>query len=296
MTHALGIDIGGTHIKAVRLSRTGDILEQTRLDTGDEQNAWRAATRQWVDACQQHHGPADTIGVSCPGIARPDGSGISWMIGRMEGVVNFDFQKHFNRADPVPVLNDALAALLGEVRQGAARGASDVVLLTLGTGVGGAIYSDGKLLKGHTGRAGHLGHITVNAAGPADICNTPGSIEHYFGNYSLAQRSAGRFDSTQSLVDAYRAGDPSARELWPASVERLAAAIASIINAIDPQRIILGGGIAQCGDALFLPLRQALDRMEWRPTGSAVDIVPAALGEWAGAIGAAHNALQGGRA
>ncbi|MEX0776854.1 MAG: ROK family protein [Phycisphaeraceae bacterium] len=296
MAYAIGIDIGGTQVKAVRVAPSGQVFERSHLDAGDAQNAWQPAIRQWVQRCQEQHGPCERIGVSCPGIARPDGSGIAWMVGRMEGVMNFDFQKHLGRSDMVPVLNDALAALLGEVWQGAARGASDVVLLTLGTGVGGAVYSGGRLLKGHSGRAGHLGHITVDAAGPADICNTPGSIEYHIGNYSLAQRSGGRFTSTQALVQAYLAGDATARELWLGSIHRLAAAIVSIINAVDPQRIILGGGIALSGQALFGPLQEAMDRMEWRPTGDHVKVLPAALGQWAGAIGAAWNGLRGGQA
>ncbi len=314
MSRAIGLDIGGTHVKAVLVDGTGVILERARRDTGDTQNAWRDAITQCVAEFESRHGPADAIGVSCPGIARPDGSGISWMLGRMAGVVDFDFTAHLNQARltqdvkgrgaeaqhrvralrRVPVLNDGLAALAGEAWVGAARGLSDAVLLTLGTGVGGAILSGGRLIKGHTGRAGHLGHITVNAAGPLDICNTPGSLEHALGNYSLAERTGGRFSTTQELVDAHNAGDIAASAAWLASIDKLAAAIASIVNAVDPQRVIIGGGIAHAGESLFAPLRAALDRVEWRPFGGGVEVVPAALGEWAGAIGAAGNAMTEG--
>tara|TARA_Y100001933_G_scaffold222942_1_gene234151 strand:- start:125434 stop:126321 length:888 start_codon:yes stop_codon:yes gene_type:complete len=294
--YAIGIDIGGTQTKAVRVTPDGQVLEQTQLETGDTDNAWQVAIKDWVTHCISEQGPTKHIGVSCPGIARPDGSGISWMTGRMQRVVDFDFTRHLQSQNHVPVLNDAMAALLGEVWQGAANGLENVVMLTLGTGVGGAIYTNGKLLKGHTGRAGHLGHITINSSGPKDICNTSGSIEHAIGNYSIAERSDGRFTSTRQLVEAVTRDDVQAREIWQTSIDQLAVALASIINVLDPQCIIIGGGVAQSGAALFKPLVNAMDHVEWRPTGQGVPIVAAQLGPWAGAIGAAFNALKEGHA
>jgi glucokinase len=284
---AIGIDIGGTNVKAVYVRAAGTIVARQQLETGDATNAWRDTIRTIVRQLEAEHGAARFIGVSAPGIARPDGTGIAWMIGRMEGVVDFDFTSHLGRRERVPVLNDGLAALLGEVWLGAGRGLSDVVMYTLGTGVGGAIYSGGKLLRGHTGRAGHLGHATVDATGPKDICNTPGSIEYHIGNYSLAERTAGAFDDTAAMLQTDRG-----RVVWNPSIDKLAAAIASVINILDPQRVILGGGMIAAGDALFVPLRAAMDRYEWRPLGSGVPIVPAELGEWAGALGAAKNAME----
>jgi glucokinase len=289
---AIGIDIGGTRVKAVVVSARGDVLSRTQTDTGDFDDSWQDEIVRIVKSFEDQFGPIPAIGVSAPGIGRPDESGISWMIGRMASVVNFDFTAHLGRSNRVPVLNDALAALLGEAWLGAARGVADAVLLTLGTGVGGAIMCGGRLLKGHTGRAGHLGHITVDSSGPLDICNTPGSIEYAIGNYSLDQRSKGQLDSTEALVRAYESGDELASEIWRDSIRKLAAGIASIINIVDPQRIIIGGGIARAGESLFKPLLAELARFEWRPVGSGVEIVPAELGEWAGAIGAAGNVMR----
>jgi glucokinase len=188
------------------------------------------------------------------------------------------------------VLNDAHAALLGEVWQGAAKGYRNVILLTLGTGVGGAVLVEGRLFKGHIGRAGHLGHVSVNADGLPDIVNTPGSLEQMIGNYNLAERSQGRFTSTRKLVEAHLAGDAEATSIWLRSIRYLAAALASFINSFDPEIVIIGGGIAQAGSALFDPLGRELDRFEWRPMGHHVPVIAAALGEKAGAIGAAYHA------
>ena len=292
MTRAIGIDIGGTRIKAVLCDANANVIVRHAVDTQDAENGWRSSLHNIVATIEREHGPADAIGVSSPGIARPDGSGIAWMTGRMTGVVDFDFAKHLSRPTPVPVLNDASAALYGEVWCGAARGASDVVLYTLGTGVGGAIMTGGKLLTGHRGRGGHLGHMTVDAAGPPDICNTPGSIEYAIGNYSVTERSGGRYGSTQALVQAVHGGDTFAANLWADGIRKLAAAIASIINAVDPERVIIGGGVISAGPLLFDALRDELARVEWRPFGEGVPVVPALLGEWAGAIGAARNVLQ----
>ena len=119
----------------------------------------------------------------------------------------------------------------------------------------------------------------------------PGALECAIGNWNIRDRTGGRFATTHALLDAYRSGDEFARSVWLASIRALACALASFINILDPEAIILGGGIAQAGDALFDPLREELAQVEWRPAGHAVRILPAKLGEWAGAIGAAREAL-----
>jgi glucokinase len=138
-----------------------------------------------------------------------------------------------------------------------------------------------------------LGHICLKIDGVRDIVNTPGSLETMIGNYSLEARSAGRFRTTHELVDAVRRGDAQARQLWEISLEGLACGIVSLINVLDPELVIVGGGIAVAGEALFVPLEKKVRESEWSLNGEHVRIVPALLGEFAGAIGAARNAMQG---
>src|SRR5262249_14619413 len=138
--------------------------------------------------------------------------------------------------------------------------------------------------------AGHLGHICLDADGAPDIVRTPGSLEDAIGDCTILARTNGRFASTTQLVEAHRNGDADATEVWMRSVQFLACGIVSLVNALDPETVILGGGIAQAGDALFSPLQTFLDRYEWRPTGTQVRLVAATLGEWAGAFGATHHA------
>lgn len=294
MRRAAGLDIGGTTVKAVVVDPDGNAHLRTTFATGDGMAAdYRARVPSHLREIEAAHGVADAVGIAAPGLAAPDGRSIAWMMGRMAGLMGLDWTTHLGRDRAVRVVNDAHAALLGERWLGAARGRRDVLMLTLGTGVGGAAICDGRLLRGHLGRAGHFGHVTLEFAGAPDICGTPGSLEDAVGNHSVARRSDGRFAGTRDLIDAMERGDLEARRLWDRSLDALAAAVVSLVNALDPQRVIIGGGIATVGATLFDGLRARVARLEWRPTGAAVEIVPAELGEYAGAFGAAHLAMQG---
>ena len=293
MSYSIGVDLGGTNIKIVVISNDGNVLEYLTCDTADAQGSWAQTIKENIGLVQKQRGQSPChIGLAAPGLAAKDGRSIAYMQGRLEGLQGLVWQDFLESPAPVVVLNDAHAALLGEVWRGAARGYGNAILLTLGTGVGGAVLVDGRLIKGQIGRAGHLGHVTVNSDGGPDIVNTPGSLEQMIGNYNVSERSGGRFASTRLLVEAHLRGDVAATIIWLRSVLHLAAAIASFINAFDPEIVIIGGGIAQAGSALFDPLRKELDRFEWRPLGHTVQVIPAALGEKAGAIGAAYHAIR----
>ena len=290
MTHAFGIDLGGTHIKAVSASEDGEILAAASRETRDDEGRWAEAAREIVRELERSGGgPPDWIGLAAPGLAAPDGRSIASMPGRLRGLEGFDWARALGA--PVAVLNDAHAALLGEAWKGAAAGGRDVVLLTLGTGVGGAVLIGGRLLTGHLGRGGHLGHLCLDPDGHPDVTGMPGSLEGAIGNCTVAERSGGRFRETRELVEAHRRGDAQATAVWLQSVRRLACGVASIVNAVDPEVVVLGGGIALAGEALFEPLARFLDEVEWRPGGQRVRVVPAALGDRAGALGAARHAM-----
>ena len=291
--YALGIDIGVTNIKSVCVTESGDVLSQEQIATEAENPNWPERVRGHVqELLAKHAGVTRRLGIAAPGMARADGVCISWMEGRLEEVQGLDWTKFLAWPSFVPVLNDAQAALLGEAWKGAAAGTKNAILLTLGTGVGGAALCDGKILKGHLGRAGHLGHVSMDVDGALDVTNCPGSVEVQIGNYTIKERSRGRFNSTHELVAAYNAGDKFAAEVWLRSLNYLAAAIASFVNVLDPEVVIVGGGIAVAGPALFGSLEEYLARYEWRPHGHRARIVRATLGEHAGALGAAYNAIQ----
>lgn len=291
---ALGIDIGGTYTKFVVLGADGQVVDRQRLPT-DDTAARRlpADVAGALDQIEARLGAVAAIGIACPGLVRRDRNVVHWMRGRLDVLEGLDWTRALGRSEQVYVINDAHAALAGECALGAGRGCSDVVMLTLGTGVGGAIMSEGRVLRGASGRAGHLGHIALQVPGAKDIVNTPGSLEDAIGNCTVAQRSGGRFSSTADLVAAHRGGDADATRVWEESVMRLAAGIVSIVNAVDPARVILGGGIAShAGDALLGPLHHWMNQYEWRPCDTGVEIVLAGLGDYAGAVGAATHARE----
>ncbi|MBI5770652.1 MAG: ROK family protein [Verrucomicrobia bacterium] len=300
MNWAAGIDVGGTNVKAVAVSPAGEVLQRATRATRDGEAAvseWVSAAEEAVAGFAQQIGAAPgAVGVCAPGLAAADERSIAHLPGKLAGLAGIDWTAALRRPAIVPVLNDGHAAILGEAWIGAARGRRHVVMLTLGTGVGGAVICDGRLLRGAIGRAGHIGHLSLDPEGAVSITGMPGAIEVMFGDCTVAQRSGGRFTSTAALVAAHRAGDAEATRVWLRSVRALGCALGSCINLFDPEVIVLGGGIAQAGEALFVPLAHEVERVEWRPAGHRVAIVPATLGEWAGAIGAARRALEGGGA
>ena len=316
MTFALGIDLGGSSVKAVAVTLEGKLLGERNVPfDANEQFDWARRIQQIVQDVESQPGRrAQAIGISAPGFAAADGRSIAVMPGRLQGLEGLDWTEfllghHSSRgnesrskivegdqslvtsAATVPVLNDAHAALLGEAWLGAARGFKNVFMLTLGTGVGGAALVDGQLLKGAVGRGGHLGHVSLDIDGPRDVCNMPGSLEVMIGNCTIEQRSNGRFRTTHELVAAHVRGDKQATEVWLRSVRALGTAVASLINVLDPEAVIIGGGIARSGAVLFEPLERFVRDTEWN-VGAPVKILPAQLGELAGAYGAAWNALN----
>ncbi len=286
--YSLGLDLGGTSVKGVALDTASQLrarFEQP-FDLARPM-AFAAAVAEVVAKATAQLGTPERIGLSAPGIADRDGRRIAYMPGRFVGLEGLAWDEFLNRTDGVPVLNDAHAALFGEVGLGAGRGSANVIMITLGTGVGGAVMADGRLLRGHTGKAGHLGHLSLDPNGAPDICGAPGSLEDAIGNHNIQIRTGGRFTTTLELIRAVETGDAAARDVWHRSVRALAAALASLGNVLDPEVAIIGGGIARGGETLFRPLREYLDQMEWRPGRVGLRIVPAELGEVAGACGAA---------
>lgn len=287
----LGIDLGGSRIKSVVVNASGQTLEHESMPFEDRAMEWADRIRDRVEALRLRRGEPAAVGLSAPGLAARDGRCILHMPGRLHGLEGLDWQRFLTAPTPIPVLNDAHAALLGEAWMGAAQGLENVFMLTLGTGVGGAAIVDGRLLRGNLGRAGHLGHITLDSRAQNDDVGTPGSLEMAIGNKTLTERSHGRYTSTEILVQHARAGDPKAVALWQESVRGLAVGINSLINVLDPEAVILGGGIAQAGPDLFDRLSEILEGHEWRPRGARVRLLPAALSELAGAYGAARQAI-----
>jgi glucokinase len=287
---AIGFDVGGTRIKAVVAENDGAVLDQILRPT--QPDTW---LDQVTGLCQEllpAYGPRIEIGLCAPGIADQSGEAI-WDCGRkIPGLEGLNWSRHFGWGRLVPVMNDAQAALLGESWLGAAAGRTHVALFTLGTGVGGAAIVDGQLLHGRFGRAGHFGHISIYPNDEQSVLNAPGSLENAVANLTLQKRSSGKFSDTLHLLEAVDDGNEFAVQIWRQTVSDLARGIVSVINVVDPELVLIGGGFASAGERIVRELRPYLDRWEWRPGGVGVELKLAELGEWAGAFGAARQAMR----
>jgi glucokinase len=291
--NAIGIDLGCTNIKGVLIDQDGTILKELKADTKEQDHKhWKSAVSDMIASLVKESGDdVKAIGLSAPGLADTENKCISFMPGRLPGLENFIWTDHIKRR--IYVLNDAHAAIMAEAAFGAAKGMKHAALLSLGTGVGGAILINGQLYQGVFQMAGHIGHSTVDADTLSqDVTNMPGSIENAIGNLTLPERSYGRYQNTEDLVNDYRKGDHIATWVWLSSVRKLAVTIASVINILSPEAVILSGGIIQADDALLGPLHDFLSLYEWRPGGKQTPVKLALFSDRAGAIGAAGFALS----
>jgi glucokinase len=193
---------------------------------------------------------------------------------------------------PVSVENDANCAGLGEAVRGAGRKASSMVLLTLGTGIGSAIVLDGKLWTGKGGFASELGHVSIDINGPKCGCGNRGCLEMYASATAVVRRMKKADMTAEQIYDAARKGDKLARKIVDETAVYLGAAIANIINALDPEVIVLAGGMANAGKIFFNKIGKAAKERALKEASKGVRIVPAELGDDAGIIGVAWRAKK----
>ena len=298
-TYLLGIDLGGTNIKAVLTNPKGEILEEMLRPTMDIEEidnsiVWKTNIKEMIANFQTktNHSIAH-IGISSPGTINAENTGVISNGTKLLGIENFIWKEYLQQE--VYVLNDAHSALFAESRIGIGKGYKNILMLTLGTGVGGGIMINGEILQGQQGRAGHIGHFSVNQNYQIDAVQTPGSLESSIGEETIEKRTYGKFTATKDLVAAHINGDTFATWVWLNSVQSLARGITSLINIISPELIILGGGISKAGGALLNPLNDFLDIYEWRPAGFKTPIKLAELENNAGSVGAALFAMEQGR-
>ena len=306
MTTAIGIDLGGTNIKGVLLNATtGEILHQAVQATESDVvgsnghgSHWKQAVFQMVQDLKSKSAYAiEAIGLAAPGLPNSSNSAIRNMPGRLDGLENLVWAEFLGEKE-VSVLNDAHAALMAEAKFGVGKGIKNIVMLTLGTGVGGGILINGELYQGNYQMAGHLGHMTldVDKEDPG-ITGMPGTLENAIGDATVTIRSFGRYTSTKALVQAYLQGDAFATFVWLNSVRKLALGLCSLGNLLSPDVIILGGGITKAGDALYQPLASFIEVYEWKNSGKKTPIQQAFYSDIAGAVGAAgfamYRVLQG---
>jgi glucokinase len=288
---AIGVDVGGTKILAGVVDRQGEVARreerQTPTSTQDELLAG-------LDAVVERLLDDDVAAI---GFGLP--STIDQRTGRAVVSVNIpltdvDFRDRMAERFGLPVAidNDGNAAAIAEWKLGAGRGASHIVALILGTGIGGGLILDGKPYRGSVGAGAELGHIVVDYGGPpcGGSCTGHGHLEAWAAGPAADRAAVRRFGEGadgRRLVEAAQAGDEGAKEDLAEIGRYLGAGIASFVNVFNPELVILGGGFAKAGDLLLDSAQETLAVEALRPGRDLVRIVPAHFGSEAGMIGAA---------
>lgn len=292
---AIGVDIGGTQVKLVATAEEGEILTKEMVEVPEHsesaeknRNERVAVITSFIEGVEQEISYSiQRVGICLPGLADQQNKSMYQLPGKLYGLENFNWQEALGAEYLVRILNDANSALLAEHWLGAAQNFSNVILLTLGTGVGGAIIVEDQLLQGSSGRAGHVGQMIIDPMGMRDIFNIPGSLETMMGDMYVEARTQNQYHTVKELVEGYLANDRMAVGCWLDSVQALSTGLVTLINILDPEAIIIGGGIAEAEKALFEPLQTFMERYEWRPQGNPIPILKASFGIYSGAIGAA---------
>lgn len=312
----MGIDLGGSHVAAAVV---------------DAQGRLRGRAERAVDAARS---PADLVGIDVAGVVREAaafagveldavlavGLGVPGSIDAVARTCRFapnlgwrdvpaaDLLERALRR-PVRLINDVSAQALGETRWGAGRGAETLVMISVGTGIGGAVVVGGRLLEGAHGAAGEIGHATVDAVGPPCRCGNRGCLEAFAGAWAIAAAAraavergdapglARRVPSLDRLdarvvAEAAAEGDAPSRAILAEAGRWLGIAAANAIATVDPQCIVIGGGVARAGELLLAPLRAEAARRTRMLGPEETPIVPADLGSDAGLLGAALRILQ----
>ena len=292
----IGVDVGGTKTLSAVLTREGAIEARVERHTiVSSQEALLAELDSAVDELRAEHSDVAAIGFGIP-------SRIDQRTGRAIASVNIpladlDFRDrmHERHGLPVAIDNDGNAAAIAEWKAGAARGAGYVVMLTLGTGVGGGLILDGQPYRGAHGGGAELGHIVVDFDGPPCACGGRGHLEAVASGKAasvVARELYGSEADAHELVRRAQAGESKAVEAMAKIGRYLGAGLATFVNIFEPELIVIGGGFGEASELLLGPAREVLARDGLVPGRETVKIVEAQLGADAGVIGAGMIAFE----
>jgi glucokinase len=294
MTEHVGVDVGGTFIKAGRVDGAGRILDRVVVPTDVEGgvDAIESRIREVVSKL----GHAGSCGVGVPGAVDHDR-------GVVRSSPNIPCWKDYPARErlaaalgcSVALDNDANCAALAEGWVGAARDVESFLLITLGTGVGGGVVLAGRLWRGESGRAGELGHVVVDPDGRPCGCGSRGCLETVASATGIARQaaSAGLEGSVEDLARAARAGGSGEREIFDEAGRALGIAISDWLNILDVHTILIAGGVAGALDLLGPALEREVERRVYAFDSSHLALIPALLGEDAGIVGAARLCTDG---
>lgn len=287
----IGIDLGGTAIKLGQFDRQGVCLQSLTVPTPQpaSPDAVLAALLDAIDHVDPQH-QSGAIGVGTPGPADAKGR-IARVAINLSGWQDVPLAEWLEAKTGKPTIlaNDANCAGMGEYWLGAGKPFRDLILLTLGTGVGGAIILDGKLFVGRDGAAGELGLITLNPDGPECNSGNRGSLEQYACVRAIYRQTG---LEPAELGARARAGDATALTFWQNYGRNLAAGLASLVYVLTPEAIIIGGGISASAEFFFPAIEAELAQRVLPSSRAGLQLLTAQLGNQAGMVGAAKLAWQ----
>jgi len=309
-----GVDVGGTNLKVALLWSDGTVIAARQIPThaeaGPEQGCRRIIETLQALAQEHGHGAEDlgAIGVDSAGLVDHEHN-LVLDSPNLRGWERFPLAERIGAAfgAPVQLENDVNAMAYGEWRLGAGRGTRHMLCLALGTGVGGGLILDGRLYRGAHGAAAELGHTTLDLHGPQCSCPNVGCLERHIGAEYIATRAREKLAASErpsrlrdlpaaaitprSISEAAAGGDELAAEVWTEVGTLLGQGLVSLVNIFDPERVVIGGGVAKAGERLFEPARRVV-RARAMSLAARTEIVPAALGDDAGLVGATLLAVE----
>lgn len=306
----IGVDLGGATLKGSLVTAAGEIIHETRIEAG--QKSPNDLYGQLAEAAialrddKNGRGRVAGIGVGLPGLVNRKTNRIEVMP-NFPGFSEIDIKAELARATGLPVIldNDANACAYGELQVGAARGRKEVFFVTLGTGIGAGLIINGQIYRGATGFAGEFGHMTIDPEGIECACGNIGCLETICSGPNIVRRTRERLyrDRTSSLsrlaiprdreftaediAHAAREGDEMAQLMMERTGMFLGIALAAVINLLNVEMVVMGGGVMEAGDLILKPTIKETRRRAFPPSFNSCEIVIAKLGATAGMIGAA---------
>jgi len=317
--YVVGVDLGGTNVRAAVIDRASEQIVargeniSSRGMEGPELTAMQiaAAAQTALDGAGADAAQVLGVGVAVPGHVKARGGVVKWAPNFKDQWKDVPIAALIERhlGLPVQIGNDANLAALGEFRFGAGRAVRHMVMVTLGTGIGGGIIVDGRLLDGADGGAGEIGHMVVNPGGRSGN-SAFGSVEGETQRDAIIERAArkiqegyetslgarvdfDRFSLTPAIIaEEAQKGDAIALEVFEETGYYLGLCVTNLINLLNPEMVVIGGGIAQAGDIILDPIRRTVTATAIRSLSRTCSIVPAELGDNAGIFGGAAIILQ----
>lgn len=303
----LGIDIGGGQIRAGMVDESGAILASRTVETPPDLEGFVPSLHDAIRWLLEATALPAGVGVGCKGIINPESTMVEILPGALHYLEGLRLSDLVGLPAEVPVFadNDARVALAGEMVWGAAKGYEDVVMLTLGMGVGGAVMARGHLLRGHAGVAGHLGHLTVDPDGPLCACGNRGCLETVFSARAIEGeawsavhrgcrstltrlfREQPQLATCRTIFQAANEGDELSQSIISKAIHGLAAAIAGLLHVFDPEVVILGGHVVDAGAELLTPLREEVWARSRGLLGREVPLIEQQVADNSGIVGAA---------